>query len=480
MKVEKCRLVLITFLMASVILVAQGSVAAAAASSRPHLTVDPAGTLTPHFRWKVADYAVRCGGSRADVSVKGAKGWRARTGSGDYRRGSFTAPLAADGKRTSVSFRRQGAKSVTRFNLRCLPEDFPNYEFSRVAAGGPSFFVIQLGKHYAAIFNRDGVPVWWYRASGEPDNAQILPDGTIAFDPVDEATFQTGNYEIRTLKGRLLRTIRGANGSTADVHEIQLLPNGNYLIGAQQTYPADTSAYGGSANSSAIGIVIQELTPAGKVVWSWKSEDHIDLAETGRWWDRTDLDPDPYDVVHWNSAEPVGKKFMILSFRHLDAVYEINRKTGDIVWKLGGTPTPESLDVRNDPLGDYPLGGQHDARIQPDGTITVHDNGTGLGRPPRAVRYRIDPAKGTARLVQSIEEPEVPSSFCCGSARRIDGGDWLIGWGGVGLIGGYDAAGDRLFDLQLDVGFSYRANPVADGLVTSRDLRKAMDAIVKR
>jgi hypothetical protein len=339
---------------------------------------------------------------------------------------------------------------------------------------------MQLGQHYAAVFDRDGVPVWWYRAAGEPDNFQILSDGTIAYDPVDEITFQTGDYEIRTLRGRLLRVVRGANGATADIHEIQLLPNGDYLIGAQVEYEADTTAYGGSASSRVIGIEIQEITPAGDLVSSWSSRDHIGLEETGRWWDQPILGNEPYDVVHWNSAQAVGENRMLLSFRHLDAVYLVSRRSGRVIWKLGGTETPESLDVVNDPHGDYPLGGQHDARMLPDGSISVHDNRTGLGDPPRAVRYRIDADSGTARLVQTIEDPKVPSSFCCGSARRLDSGDWLVGWGGNGTVGGYDRDGNRLFSLSLGAGFSYRANPVPDGVVSKRRLRRAMDALAGR
>ena len=121
---------------------------------------------------------------------------------------------------------------------------------------------------------------------------------------------------------------------------------------------------------------------------------------------------------------------MIASFRHLDAVYKIEKSTGRIVWKLGGTRTPERLEVGNDPH-DYTFGAQHDARLLPDGTVTVFDNRTYLRHErPRAVRFRINEQAGTATLVQSITDPAVSRSGCCGSARRLANGDWLIGWGG--------------------------------------------------
>jgi hypothetical protein len=83
-------------------------------------------------------------------------------------------------------------------------------------------------------------------------------------------------------------------------------------------------------------------------------------------------------------------------------------------------------------------------RLLPDGTVTVFDNRTNLAqKTPRAVRFRIDPAAGTAMLLESITDPGVPASWCCGSARRLGNGDWLIGWGRPGPIGGYEPDGQR-------------------------------------
>ena len=464
-----------------------------AIAKRPGFSVTPAGALGSGFSWGQRDYAPRCAGERPVVRVRGESGWEAKVGSGGFREGDFAEPISQRaGKQTTVSFRRLGHGGTRLYHLRCLPAGFPAYEFDRSAAGGPKFFAVQLADHYAAIFDRNGVPVYWYEASGEADNFQVLADKTITFDPVDEISFQTGDYEVRSLRGNLIRTVRGANGAEADIHEILLLKNGNYVIGSQvRRHGIDTSQYGGTVNSSVIDTEIQELTPEGALVSSWDSGDHTGLEETGRWWSVPFvIDNPPYDISHWNSVDIHGR-FMYLSYRHLDAVYKVDRTTGEIIWKLGGTPTAQSLEVLNDPHGDYPLGAQHDARLLPDGSITIFDNRSGLGEPARAVRYKIDEAAGTATLVQEIVDPEVPFSLCCGSADRLPSGDWLVGWGGVaevagdfarafGTIGAYDKRGTKLFELYTPDAFSYRANPLAEDLLGVRRLRDAMDAMVDR
>jgi hypothetical protein len=478
------RLLLLAILAAIGSSVLAGSAQAAAPAARPSFTVTPDGLIDPVFSWRKPDYVVRCAGVAAAVRVNRAKGWRAKVGNGDYRAGAFTAPLrSGDGRRTVVTFRRLGEGTRPhRFNLRCLPVDFPGYDFQRLAPGGPPFFTLQMENSYAVIVNDDGVPVWWYRARFDPYNVELQSDGTITFTPIDDISLQKGDYEVHSLSGRLLRTVKADGTEPPDVHELTLLDNGNYLLGMQYPFTADTSAFGGSVDSQVLGIQVLEVTPDGQVAYRWRSSDHIGVSETPqRWWDIPLLDRQPYDASHWNSVELVGKNRMLLSFRHLDAVYMVNRTTGAIIWKLGGTPTPQSLDVIGDPHeGPTLFGGQHDARMLPNGTITIHDNRTGLGAPPRVVRYRIDEDARTATLVQQFQDPEVAVSICCGSARRLPHGQWLVDWGGVGTVGAYDRSGAPIFRFIMDQNFTYRAYPVAEGTLEPAELRQAMDRVAKR
>jgi hypothetical protein len=234
--------------------------------------------------------------------------------------------------------------------------------------------------------------------------------------------------------------------------------------------------------------VIQEVDADGDVVWSWSSEGHIGLEETGRWW--PSLHAPYYDILHVNSVDVAGDS-LVVSFRHADAVYSIDRSTGDINWKLGGTPTPESLEVKRDPYGDYPLGGQHDARMDGHGNLTVFDDQTDpacgggpaspkCARSPRAAQFKIDGKAGTATLVTALEDPKVDSTWCCGGARKTRAHGWIVTWGGVPKATGFapDGSITQRYDFTHGPGPDqpiYRVVPLSKADFTSRKLTRAMD-----
>src|SRR5205085_12519896 len=146
----------------------------------------------------------------------------------------------------------------------------------------------------------------------------------------------------------------------------------------------------------------------------------------------------------------------------------------------GGTKTPQSLRVIG--LADaHPFGGQHDARVLSDGTITVHDNGTFLHRRPRALRFAIDESSRTARLIDRLDSRWAGDSSWGGSARLVPGGDWVVSWGGTRWIAEMSHTGRPLFTLKLAKKYaSYRAIPILKGELTASALRADMDAMATR
>lgn len=455
--------------------------------------------LYPAFDWNRRDYVVRCSEAEAAplAQLSLPPGWQARPDDSDFRPGSFTVELnPGQDAATEISIRRPNGP-VGTFHLRCLPKDFPQFEFERYAAGGPRLTFVQVDGNYVALFDRNGAPVWWFKERIPPLNPQILPDGTLAWlvkQPGAErrSSARPGkrskgefSYAIRNLDGKVIRYVRGADDAPTDAHELLLLANGNYLLNTfDENTNLDTSPFGGPANARGLGAQIEEVTPNGRLVWRWNTDKHTELDETtDHWWEMLVDRDQPFDYVHFNSAEPVGDS-MVLSFRHFDAVYKIDRKTGKVIWKLGGTRTAKSLKVLGDPHGDEPFGGQHDARVDRRGILSVFDNASKLDRPPRVVRYKINEKNGTATLISSFTDPEIPESTCCGSSRQLPNGQWLVNWGGLGeirepdidnVVGAYGPDGEPIFRLRTHGKHMYRAQPITGRYPSLEQLRNAMD-----
>jgi Ca2+-binding RTX toxin-like protein len=438
--------------------------------------------LTPAFDPAVSDYTVACDGSPLTLSGRTAAGTTVAVDDEPATTGSFEAevPLAAE---QEFGFAIEEGGQLREYQARCLPADFPTWEYERLRQPSHGFYMAAptlvpgQGRPYAVIFDDRGVPLWWYRGTPGPIDAKFLGTDSVAWWTEDTVS---NGYVIRDFDGNVTGTVSIVGGGT-DIHELQQEPNGDYLVTSYQPREdVDLTEFGGAPDDSVVDGVIQELDAAGDVVWEWSTENHIGLHETGRWWPSLLAKDEARDVVHMNAVEPVGDTAVLISLRHTDAVYKIDKASGEVVWKLGGTWTPKSLAVSNDPNGAYPLGGQHDVRLQSNGTVTIHDNRTNLPGSPRGVRYEINEAAKTATLVEEVTDPLVPSSFCCGSSRRSDDGSWLFSWGGNSLVTEFNGLGQRTFRLGFGgTDFSYRAVS-APGGVSAAALRAGMDSMHPR
>jgi hypothetical protein len=459
------------------------------------ITTDP--TLSPPFKPYVSDYVSRCApGKAVHVSVSASAGNEVAVGSHPKRPGDYSVDLK---RQTGASFTLRVTSNghTTTHHVRCLPLDFPDWATRRDGTPQAQWYILTpSGPHafgYVAIFDTNGVPVWWMHASSyAPWDGKLLPDGNLAWARSLNTHFGVDAsiaWEEHGLDGRLVRTLK-TKGSPTDTHDLEQLPNGHYLLDTYKPRSGrvDLRPYGGPQNARVYDGEILELTRKGKVVWSWNSKDHIDLSETSRWYPRIFASESGkpaskriYDLVHLNSVEPDGDGYVI-SARFLDAVFRIDKASGDVTWKLGGTTTSKSLTVDKDPLGKLPFDGQHDARLYTDHTLTVYDNGSLTPRRPRAVRYRIDTDKRTATLVEQVEHHDIPGSTWGGSARKLPGRNWVIYWGGTRLMTEMTPAGKQVLGILLggnvhDV-YSYRAFPIPPGQLSARTLRHRMSQIV--
>jgi hypothetical protein len=110
-------------------------------------------------------------------------------------------------------------------------------------------------------------------------------------------------------------------------------------------------------------------------------------------------------------------------------LFRVERASGRVSWMLGGNPGnldgAPLLRFVDDPNGGFYR--QHDARLTPDGHLTVFDDESLLDRPARAVEYVLDLDAGTATLAFAHAGPE--PSAAMGSYRRLADGARVVGWG---------------------------------------------------
>lgn len=320
------------------------------------------------------------------------------------------------------------------------------------------------------LFTTPRTPV--FRAVVYDDRAQpvwIEPDGNAATDlrvqtyrgrPV--LTYWTGEIKEGTGNGKgvilderylPVAEVRCGHGVLADIHEFQLTSRGTALVTSYPTMPYDLSPIGGPVDGYVWGGRLQEVdVETGEVLLDWEGLDHIDLAETYREIDDTGTAALPFDPIHVNSVEEDGDGLLI-SARHTSALYRIDRRTGEVLWRFGGRRS----DIEVPEGGDF--GWQHDLRRQPDGSLTIfdnHDNATETDAVSAALRFEVDEEAMTATLVQALRH-EDRYGYAMGSAQYLDDGHVLVGWGMDPYATEFDEAGEVVFELSgLGLG-SYRS-----------------------
>lgn len=133
------------------------------------------------------------------------------------------------------------------------------------------------------------------------------------------------------------------------------------------------------------------------------------------------------DYAHLNSivVDPKDGN-LVCSFRHFNAIIEINRTTGEIEWVLGGNKDEFGL------TEEQKFSHQHSANFAEDGSLLIFDNANQKGY-SRAIEMSID--EETKTLVSYAEyAPDLQKSLWMGSAYKLSEAPKiiLIGWGGRG------------------------------------------------
>jgi Arylsulfotransferase (ASST) len=255
--------------------------------------------------------------------------------------------------------------------------------------------------------------------------------------------------------------VKAGRGRHGDLHEFLLTPQGTALISIYRQVTADLSSVGGPVDGQLVTGIVQEVDVAsGKVVFEWRSLDHVGLDESFM---TQETAAGNVDYFHLNSIDVDSDGNLLVSARHTSAVYKVDRKTGEVLWRLGG----KRSDFDIDPAASFSF--QHDVRRRPDGTITLFDNNSALpgsGSFSRGLRIRQNMATKHVSLVQEYLAPTPRAGWAMGNVQLLEDGGVFIGWG---TDGSYTELGPD-GSIRLDARF-------ADGSVSYRAFRFELDAL---
>lgn len=440
--------------------------------------------LTPAFDPGVFDYALRCaaGTNSVTIAMSATAGATvhlvAPTTTTPSASQSPTVPLTPN--QAAVIEATDAAGSSVRYWIRCLPPDFPGITATPHPANGtatPGFYLLDNpfsanGAQYDMILDTRGTPVWYRRATNTSVNLTPIGRNTVAAmpNPVPDGfgTDANGHFDVRSLRTNVVVDSIRTVATPTDLHELMTMPDGDHLL---LSYPLETgvdlSGLAGTPtpgpNSTIADCVVQQVDPQGNLVWEWRASDHVDpVTETTLARNVTVGGQLVWDVFHCNSVDPKANGNLLVSARHLNAVFEIRRSDGRILWKLGGRPTNKDgaaiIQIQGDPLGG-PVQ-QHDARYLPGDHISLFDNQA--SQPARGIEYAIDLGTHTAHPVFTYSEPQSQPSCCMGLFRLEPDGHRVIGWGLVTANGHavteLNASGASVLDISMTPGNgSYRA-----------------------
>jgi hypothetical protein len=253
-------------------------------------------------------------------------------------------------------------------------------------------------------------------------------------------------YSIYDDSYRLVAQVQPGNGMLGDIHEFKITPRNTALItiSRQVRVKGRRILEGG----------IQELDiKTGHVLFEWHSIDHVRLVES---YYRLPKDPGRvFDYFHVNSIEIDHDGNLLVSARNTHTIYKISRRTGRILWRLGGKRS------------DFTLGRgarfawQHDGRRRPDGALTLFDNSAGpqIRKQSRGLVLHLDMKRMHATVIRSFVHRSPIVAVDQGNMQRLPGGNYFVGWGHQPRFTEFGPRGTILFDGRFGRGRvdSYRA-----------------------
>jgi hypothetical protein len=268
-----------------------------------------------------------------------------------------------------------------------------------------------------------------------------------------------------------IASVNAGNGLSADGHEFLITPWNTALIVSYQETTANLTSIGGPANQAVLNGLVQEINiRTGKVLFQWNSADHVPYGQSEQ--PLPSSPSTPWDWFHINAVKVDTNGDFLVDSRNAWTTYEVDRRSGNIVWQLGGKASSVTLKAAPgeslNGAGDI-FAWQHDPEPLGHGLYSFFDNESAgefdlsvdvSSEFPvsRVVKVRFDLRDHTATLLQSYDQPESLEASSQGNGQALPGGGVFVGWGNLPYISQFSRSGQLLFNAQFPTGVNtYRA-----------------------
>lgn len=263
-----------------------------------------------------------------------------------------------------------------------------------------------------------------------------------------------GHDEIYNAAYQRVGSVSAGNGYEADLHDLQITPQGSAFITAYTLIDADLSSVGGSRGGALQDSLLQEIDiPTGLVMFEWHAYGRVDLHDS---YTHPPSTGQPWDFFHINSISPDswGDGNFIVSSRNTWAAYEVDHVSGTVMWHLGGKRSSFKMGPGTGTA--Y----QHDVRWQPDHTLTIFDNGAvpKAHSQSRVIHEQIDWKHKSVKLLGRYVRIPGLLTGSQGNDQTLANGNSFVGWGEDPYFTEFATTGQILFDGHFpSPGQSYRA-----------------------
>jgi hypothetical protein len=255
-------------------------------------------------------------------------------------------------------------------------------------------------------------------------------------------SFAPGTYTIADDTYTPIATISAVgSGWAADVHDCVLTPRGTAYITVGQVTSADLTSVGGPANGQVLDLGVQEIDIAtGDMLFQWNGLSNIPVAESYAKYSSAGT----FDPYHFNAIGISPDGDLLISARNTWTVYKVSRRTGAIIWRLGGKRSSFAMGP------GAAFAWQHDAKPYGDTMLSIFDD-EARPTPSRAIFLSLDTASMRASLLSQYTRPGGVLASVQGSVQALDGGRVLVGWGEQPYTTEFSPDGQVRWDAQFPV-----------------------------